>query len=81
MLGFARNEARRVGALVAALEQDEITLGEFSEGLNFLTPEAAQVIACMLGEWIDWACEDDGSRVSNARLMSRQFAAQTRILS
>ncbi len=81
MLAHARNEARRVGALVAAVEQDEITLGEFSEGLTFLTPEAAQVIACMLGEWIDWTGEDDGSRVSGARLLCRRFASQTRVLS
>ena len=51
MLARVQHDATRVSALVTALEQHEITLDEFSDAVEFLTPEAIQVTSTILRSW------------------------------
>ncbi len=79
MLGRAQLEATRVGAIVVALEQEEITLDEFAEVIRSLTAESVQVIGCLLRNWADWS-NDDGRREC-ARDVCSQLASRSRVLS
>lgn len=80
MLGRAQLEATRVGAIVVALEQEEITLDEFAEVIRSLTAESIQVIGCLLRNWADWTCNDQ-ERLECARTVCSQFASKARVLS
>jgi hypothetical protein len=80
MLGRTQLEANRVGAIVVALAQEEITMDEFSEAVGSLTSESIQVMACLLRNWTDWSCEEQG-RVGSARLVCNRLAAKSRMLS
>lgn len=80
MLGRALNEASRLRDIVVAVEQQEITLREFSDAIQSLTPEALQVTALLLKGWTDLD-EEDQSRVWQARRECQRLASQTRNLS
>jgi hypothetical protein len=80
MLGRAEEEATRVRAIVVALEQEEITLNEFSEVVGCLTSESIEVIRLLLRNWADLCCEER-DRLWAARLLCRRLATQTRVLS
>jgi hypothetical protein len=79
MLARARRDAFRVRALVAALEQHEITLDEVSDVVGSLTPEAMQVTALLIGEWTG-----DGTATASlfaAHQLCSRLASQARVLS
>lgn len=78
MLGRAQLEATRVGAIVVALEQEEITLDEFSEVVGSLTSESIQVIGSLLRSWSD---SEEQGRLGCARLVCSRLASKARVLS
>jgi hypothetical protein len=79
MIGRAQEEATRVQDIVVALEQQEITIGEFSDVIASLTSESIQVIGALLRNWSD--PESNAERVSVARTLCREFASAVRVLS
>jgi hypothetical protein len=73
-------EVQLACALVSALDNQEITLSEFADGLTALTSEAVQVIATALR-----ACggpdETGFERLNTAYQMCRKIAGASRVLS
>ncbi len=63
-----------------ALEQEEITLNEFSDAVGSLTPEAMQVTSTLLRSWMDTEHEEQ-HRLVPALQLCRRLANKTRILS
>jgi hypothetical protein len=80
MLGRTQAEATRVCAIVVALEQQEITLNEFSDVVGTLTSESIQVIGLLLRNWADLSIEDQ-ERLWSARRVCHRLANQLRVLS
>lgn len=80
MLARVKYDATRVMALVTALEQHEITLGEFSDGIGALTPEAIQLTSALLRHWPAVDSVNDAP-VSAAACFCSHLASRTRILS
>ncbi len=80
LLGHAQGEATRVRDLVVALEQEEITLNEFHDAVEVLTPEAVQVTSLLLRGWMDVENEEH-YRFLCARLICRSMATRTRSIS
>jgi hypothetical protein len=80
VLTKGETEVRLACALVSALDDREITLSEFEEGLEHLTPEAVQVIATALR-----ACggADDTcfERLRAAYFLCSRIASSARVLS
>ena len=73
-------EGVQVASLIGALSAEEITLGELSEALRMLTPEAAQVFAFTLG-CVLTESEMPCPRLASARARALRIAAQRRPLS
>jgi len=48
MLGLENVESRKASVLVTALQEEQITVGEFRDAITFLNPEALQVLACII---------------------------------
>jgi len=48
MLGLENVESRKASVLIAALKEEQITVGEFRDAITFLNPEALQVTACII---------------------------------
>jgi hypothetical protein len=80
MLERVAGEATRMRALVIALEQEEITLSEFSDVARSLSPETVQVIALLLRDWDDLSSEER-ERLGAARILCSRIASSRRALS
>jgi len=80
MVERAQEEAIRVQAVVAALQEEEITFREFSDLISSLTSESIQVAGSLLRNWSDPEC-DGQQRISTARTFCLQLASATRVLS
>jgi hypothetical protein len=70
-------EGVQVASLIGAFSAEEITVGELSEALGMLTPEAVQVFAASL------ACamvemERPDARLTAARMRAQTMAAKAR---
>jgi len=80
MLGLENLESRKASALIAALDDQEITVKEFSDAIRFLKSEALQVTAFVLStRALD--SESIPQRLRTARDMCSQLAAKSRMLS
>ncbi|MBC8164566.1 MAG: hypothetical protein H7Y20_01695 [Bryobacteraceae bacterium] len=80
MLGLENAESRKASTLIAALDEQEITVEEFEDAIHFLKPEALQVSACII------SCRtalnpSHAPRLWSAHRLCRQLAAATRVLS
>jgi hypothetical protein len=75
MLTVANAETRRACAVVAALEEHEITSGECAEALAALSPEALQVMATMLGQFANQLEGDRHRRLMRARAICLRLVA------
>lgn len=80
MLGIENAEFRKASVLIAALDEHEITVGEFGDAIRFLRSEALQVTAAVLSGRAG-ADPDRYSRLWPARHLCSQLAAATRIYS
>ena len=79
MVGHVQ-EGTWIQAVVAALQQEEITFREFSDVISSLTPESIQVVGSLLRNWSDPEGEGE-QRLSTARTYCFQLASATRVLS
>ena len=80
MVERAQEEAILVQAVVAALQEEEITFREFSDLIRSLTSESIQVAGSLLRNWRDPEC-DGQPRISTARTLCLRLASATRVLS
>jgi hypothetical protein len=80
MLGLENRESRRTSTLVEALDQHEITIGEFTDGIRSVSSEALQVTAFILSE-LAAANPERSSRLWQARHLCSGMAAASRVLS
>lgn len=73
-------ESRTACALLVAMDEHEITIDEFSDAIELLTPEALQVIATALRScaFVDRMEE---KQLRKARRICSRLAAATRVLS
>ena len=80
MLQRGDAESRTACALLVAIDEREITIDEFADAIELLTPEALQVIATALR-----CCTVDDPRdaknIGRAYSICSRLAAATRVLS
>ena len=78
MLQWSKVESRTMCALLVAIDQHEITLGEFNDAVGPLTSEALQVIATVLRNCA--VLDPHGEHLWRARRLCSELAAATRNL-
>jgi hypothetical protein len=80
MLGLENAESRKASVLIAALNEEEITIAEFRDGIGFLRSEALQVAACIISSQV---AVDSAKlkRLWSAHQLCRGLAAAARQLS
>ena len=80
MLQSGDAESRTACALLVAMDEREITIDEFADAIELLTPEALQVIATALRSC---AVDDarDAEHIWRAQRICSRLASATRILS
>jgi hypothetical protein len=80
MLGLENVESRRASSLIAALNEEEITIAEFRDAAGFLRSEALQVASCIISS--QTAVDSTRCpRLWSAQRLCRELAAATRQLS
>lgn len=80
MLGLENVESRRASALIEALDEEEITMQEFEEAIQFLKSEALQVASCILS--VQTAMNPaHAKRLWSAHSLCSRKAAACRVLS
>jgi hypothetical protein len=80
MLGLENVESRRASGLIAALNDEEITIAEFRDAAGFLKSEYLQVAACIISSHtaLDPSrCQ----RLWSAHRLCRELASVSRPLS
>jgi hypothetical protein len=80
MLGLENRENRRASTLVQALDEHEITVGEFRDGIRSVSSEALQLTAFILSELAE-ANPEQSDRLWQARHLCSRMAAASRVLS
>jgi len=80
MLGLENRENRRTSTLLQALDEHEITVGEFRDGIRSVSSEALQLTAFILSELAE-ANPERADRLWQARLLCSRMAAASRVLS
>ena len=73
-------ESRTASALLVAMDEHEITIDEFADAIELLTPEALQVIATALRSCVFVGGMGE-KQLSAARMICSRLAAATRVLS
>jgi|tagenome__1003787_1003787.scaffolds.fasta_scaffold20364853_2 hypothetical protein len=80
MLGLENLESRKASALIAALDEQEITVDEFGDAIRFLKSEALQVTSFVLSiRAHEYQCVPP--RLRAARDLCSRLAARYRVLS
>ena len=80
MLQRGDAESRTACALLVAIDEREITIDEFADAIELLTPEALQVIATAL-RFCTVDNPRDAEQIWRAYTICSRLAAATRVLS
>jgi hypothetical protein len=80
MLQRGEAESRTACAVLVAIDEHEITIGEFADAVDLLTPEALQVIATALRSCAEMEPRH-AEQIWRAQKICSQLASATRVLS
>lgn len=80
MLQRGEADSRTASAILVAMDEREITIDEFADAIELLTPEALQVIATALRNCTVIDPRGAG-QIARARKICSRLAAATRVMS
>ena len=79
MLQRGDSESRTACAILVAMDEREITMDEFTDAIELLTPEALQVIATAL-RGCTVLDQRSAKQIERARIICSRLAAANRVL-